>query len=48
MGNLNPTSSIAFSKLLGCGLVELTSDCGHTAFFCENKKVKKAVSDFLE
>jgi len=45
---VNPTSSIAFSKLLGCGLVELTGDCGHEAFSCENKKVKKAVSDFLE
>lgn len=45
---VNPTSSIAFSKLLGCGLVELSSDYGHTAFFLENKKIKKAVSDFLE
>ena len=45
---VNPTSSIAFSKLLGCGLVELTSDYGHTAFFYEDKKVKIAVSDFLE
>ena len=45
---VNPTGSIAFSKLLGCGLVELTSDYGHTAFYFENKKIKKAVSDFLE
>ncbi|MEP0133104.1 MAG: alpha/beta hydrolase [Eudoraea sp.] len=45
---VNPTSSIAFSKVLGCRLVELTSDYGHTSFFYESKKVKKAVSDFLE
>ncbi len=45
---VNPTGSITFSKLLGCGLVELTSDYGHTAFYFENKKIKKAVSDFLE
>ena len=45
---VNPTSSIAFSKVLGCGLVELTSDYGHMAFSYEDKKVKKAVSDFLE
>jgi len=45
---VNPTSSIAFSKLLGCGLVELTSDYGHMAFFYEDKKIKKVVSDFLE
>jgi homoserine O-acetyltransferase len=45
---VNPTNSIAFSKLLGCELVELTSDYGHTAFFYEHKKIKKAVSDFLK
>ena len=45
---VNPASSIVFAKLVGCQLVELTSDYGHTAFFYEHKKIKKAVSDFLK
>jgi homoserine O-acetyltransferase/O-succinyltransferase len=45
---VNPISSIAFSKAFGCGLLELTSDCGHTAPFCESEKVKEAISSFLK
>lgn len=45
---VNPASSIAFSKILGCGLVEFTSEYGHTAFYYDNKNIKKAVSEFLE
>ncbi len=45
---VNPTSSIAFSKLLDCALVELTGDCGHVAPWCEIEQVKKATFSFLK
>ena len=44
----NPINSIAFSKALNYELLELTSDCGHLAPWCESEKIKKTVSAFLE
>jgi len=44
---VNPASSITISKLLNCNLVELSGDCGHGAFLCEAKKIREAVSSFL-
>jgi homoserine O-acetyltransferase len=45
---VNPASSIAFSKLLDCQLVELTGDCGHVALWCEIEQVKEATFSFLK
>ncbi len=45
---VNPTSSLEFSKILNCKIVELTGDCGHNAVWCESNKVKSAISSFLK
>ena len=45
---VSPTSSISFSKAVECELLELTSDCGHMAIFCESEKVQDVASAFLE
>ena len=45
---VNPASSIALSRQLDCGLVELTGDCGHIAVWCEADKVREATSSFLK
>lgn len=45
---VNPISATVFSKVLNCELLELTGDCGHMAFICEQERVKKAASTFLE
>ena len=45
---VNPTSSIALSKLLDCPLVELTGDCGHVALWCEIEQIKQATFSFLK
>lgn len=45
---VNPESSIALSKQLGCELTMLTSDCGHIAVWCEAEKIMEATSSFLK
>lgn len=45
---VNPTNSIAFSKVLNCRLLELKGDCGHSAPWYEYKKIKEATSLFLK
>ena len=45
---VNPASSITFAKQLNYILVELSGDCGHTAAWCEAKKIKEALSSFLK
>ena len=45
---VNPTNSIAFSKVLNCRLLELKGDCGHSAPWYEYEKIKEATSLFLK
>jgi homoserine O-acetyltransferase len=43
----NPIGSITLSKELDAPLLVLESNCGHIAVFCEAKKIRKVVMDFL-
>ena len=44
---VNPGPSLAFARILKAKTLELSSDCGHFAFFCEQKKIREAVASFL-
>ncbi len=43
-----PGPSRELAGLLDARLFELTGDCGHFAFFCEQDKILKVAADFLE
>ena len=45
---VNPISSIAFSEELGCKLLELTGDCGHSAPWCEQEIINKTILSFVK
>ena len=45
---VHPSSASQLAKKLEAPLVTLMGDCGHVAFFCESKKVKTAVTEFLK
>ena len=44
---VNPGPSLAFARILKAKTPELSSDCGHFAFFCEQDKIREAVASFL-
>lgn len=44
---VNPRPALAFGKLVGARVVELTGDCGHIATGCEATKLAGAIHDFL-
>lgn len=44
---VNPEPSVAFAGILKAKTLELSSDCGHFAFFCEQEKIREAVASFL-
>jgi homoserine O-acetyltransferase len=45
---IRPEPALKFAGLLGARTVELSSDCGHVAFICEQERVKTAVHRFLD
>jgi homoserine acetyltransferase len=45
---VNPGPALEFARLLGARTLLLTSDCGHTAFFCEADKLNPASQAFLD
>lgn len=45
---IRPEPALKFAGLLGARTVELSGDCGHAAFLCEQQKVKTAVHQFLD
>lgn len=45
---VTPGPAIEFAKLLRAKLLVLDSDCGHSAPWCEQQRVNKAVADFLD
>ena len=45
---VNPVNADEFGKTINCKMAELTGDCGHIAVWCESKKVKKEISEFLK
>jgi homoserine O-acetyltransferase len=45
---VNPLPAINFAKLIFAPTLELTSNCGHLAIRCEEKKLNDAVARFLE
>jgi homoserine O-acetyltransferase len=45
---VNPLPAIEFAKMLHASLIELDSDCGHSATVCEMKRISAAVAAFLE
>ncbi|MFL6213121.1 MAG: alpha/beta fold hydrolase [Blastocatellia bacterium] len=44
---VTPSPALEFARLLGAKTIELESDCGHGASWCEGQKVSAAVADFL-
>jgi homoserine O-acetyltransferase len=44
---VNPASANDFAKTLGARTLELTGNCGHLAFLCENDTLIEAVSRFM-
>jgi homoserine acetyltransferase len=45
---VTPGPALEFARLLRSQLLELKSDCGHSAPFCEYQRVNGAVADFLK
>jgi len=44
---VNPLPAINLAKYKGAELIEMDSNCGHTALDCENEKVQHAIAVFL-
>lgn len=44
---VNPAPALAFAKVLGAPVTELTGDCGHMATSCESVKMQEAIRTFL-
>jgi homoserine O-acetyltransferase len=45
---VNPTTSIELMKLAKGTLIVLDSDCGHSAFICDEAQIREATADFLK
>ena len=45
---VTPGPAMEFARLLRAKLLVLDSDCGHSAPWCEQQRVNKAVADFLD
>jgi homoserine O-acetyltransferase len=45
---VTPGPALEFARLLGAKAIELESDCGHGASWCEGKAISAALAAFLE